>query len=328
MGCSSSSLTPRQFRQMTSSPLRGDRVLVTGASGFIGAHLCARLRGCAGEVHGVSRGLPPGDSSGVRWWRGDLADLTTTRDILTTVKPDVIFHLSSHVEGARDLKLVLPTFRSNLMSTVNLLTVAGELGCRRVIMTGSMEEPESGHPEAIPSSPYAAAKWAGSAYGRMFHALFRLPVVILRVFMVYGPGQRDLRKLVPYVTLSLLRGEPPKLSSGVRWVDWIFVEDVVEGLLAAARTPGLEGKEIDVGSGQLAQIRTVVEHLVRLVDPRITPVFGALADRPLEQTRVADTVKSRALMGWEPKTSLEDGLGQTVDWFRSRFIEGVPAPST
>jgi len=227
------------------------------------------------------------------------------------------------VAGARELGLVLPTFRSNLISTVNLFTVAAEMGCRRIVMAGSMEEPASAQADAIPSSPYAAAKWAGSAYGRMFHALFRLPVVLLRIFMVYGPGQRDLRKLIPYVTLSLLRGERPELTAGTRWVDWIFVGDVVEGLLAAARTPGLEGKEIDIGSGHLTQIRAIVERLVQLVDPRITPVFGAVTDRPLEQTRVADTSKSQALMGWGPRVTLDDGLRETVDWFRGRIAQGA-----
>ncbi len=309
------------------SEFRG-RILVTGASGFIGSHLCTRLRDYGGEVHGVSRGQCPSHAHDVRWWYGDLADLETVQKIMAAVKPDVIFHLSSHVAGGRELGLVLPTFRSNLMSTVHLFTVAGEMGCRRIVVAGSMEEPKPEQSDAIPSSPYAAAKWAGSAYGRMFHALFRLPVVLLRVFMVYGPGQRDVRKLIPYVTLSLLRGDPPKLTSGTRWVDWIFVDDVVEGLLAAAGTPGLEGKEIDIGSGQLTQIRAVVERLVRLVDPKIVPLLGAVTDRPLEQTRVADTARSRALMGWEPRVSLEEGLQATVDWFRARAAQDVSAVSS
>lgn len=302
----------------------GHRILVTGASGFIGSRLCARLRGDPGEIHAVSRtGRPAGDD-GVRWWQADLAELSAVRDVLTRAKPDVVFHLASHVAGARDPGLVLPTFRSNLMSTVNLLTVAREIGCRRIVVTSSMEEPEPGHPDATPSSPYAAAKWAGSAYARMFHALFQSPVVLLRVFMVYGPGQRDLRKLVPYVTLSLLRGEAPKLTSGSRPVDWVYVEDVVEALLAAARVPGLDGKTVDVGSGQVTSVRAVVDHLVSLIDPRIHPLFGAVPERPLEQVRVADTAAARALMAWGPTTALETGLRKTVDWYRRRLAEDVP----
>jgi nucleoside-diphosphate-sugar epimerase len=300
------------------------RILVTGASGFIGSQLCNRLRESGGELHAISRTPQPGGDSGLRWWRADLSDPVTVRELLTAVKPDIIFHLASHVEGARDPGLVLPTFRNNLASTVNLLSVAQEVGCQRIVLTSSMEEPEAGQLDTPPSSPYAAAKWAGSAYARMFHALYQLPVVILRVFMVYGPGQRDTRKLVPYVTLALLRGLTPRLTSGVRPVDWIFVGDVVEALLAAARRPGLDGKTVDVGSGQLTQVRTVVDHLVRLIDPQIQPLFGALTERPHEQIRVADTAASKVLMGWGPLISLEEGLQQTVEWFRHRLAEGIP----
>jgi UDP-glucose 4-epimerase len=299
------------------------QVLVTGASGFIGSQLCDRLRQNGSQVHAVSRvGRSSGDS-GLRWWRADLSELTAVRETLTAIKPDVIFHLASHVAGARDPELVWPTFRSNLLSTVNLLTVAREIGCLRFVLTSSMEEPVSGDADAPPSSPYAAAKLAGTAYARMFHALFALPVVILRVFMVYGPGQRDVQKLVPYVTLSLLRGEPPKLTSGLRAVDWIYVGDVVEALVVAARTSGLEGRTLDVGSGQLTQVKTVVEHLVRLTNPHVQPMFGVLPERPLEQIRIADTVASRTLMSWEPTVPLEDGLPLTVDWYRRHYTGTV-----
>ncbi len=92
----------------------------------------------------------------------------------------------------------------------------------------------SGEDTSVPGSPYAAAKTAVASYGRMFHALYGLPIVHLRVFMVYGPGPQDITKLVPYVTGCLLRGEPPRLSSGTREIDWIYIDDVVEAFVAAA----------------------------------------------------------------------------------------------
>jgi len=96
----------------------------------------------------------------------------------------------------------------------------------------------------------------------MFFALYQLPVVILRVFMVYGPGQGDLQKLVPYVITSLLKGETPRFTSGTREVDWIYVEDVVAAFLEAARAPGVEGATLDVGTGKLVTVRQVVERFV------------------------------------------------------------------
>ena len=128
--------------------------------------------------------------------------------------------------------------------------------------------------------------------------------------------------------LSLLRGEAPQLTSGERQVDWVYVEDIVEGLLAAARAPGVEGQTIDIGSGELVSIRTLVEHLVRLINPQMQPLFGALPDRPLEQIRVAKTANAAALMGWEPTTSLEEGLKRTVDWYEERLKANALGPLT
>ena len=296
----------------------GQKLLITGASGFIGSHLCRRLCRDDVEIHAISRTDRHSTEKDVRWWQGDLADLTMVQELLTVVRPDIIFHLASYGVGTRELDVVAPTFRSNLMGTVNLLIAAAEIGCRRIVLTGSLEEPEQGDPEAIPSSPYAATKWAGSAYARMFHALYQIPVVILRLFMVYGPGQ-DLRKLIPYVILSLLRGEAPKLTSGQRPVDWIYVDDVVDGLLAAGQVPGIEGCTIDLGSGVLVSVRAVVQQIVDIVGSSRPPVFGAVPDRPLEQVRAANPADTLAKLGWTPAIALEEGLKRTVDWYAQQY---------
>jgi nucleoside-diphosphate-sugar epimerase len=300
----------------------GMKVLVTGASGFIGPHLYRRLHALEAEVHAVSRTFHASSMDGFRWRQADLANINSVRNLLVALRPEVIFHLAGHAAGGRDLERVLPTFHSNLTTTVNLLTAAAEVGCRRIVLASSLEEPQSEAIESVPSSPYAASKWAGSAYGRMFHALYQAPVVLARIFMTYGPGYQDQRKLIPYVILSLLRGEAPKLASGEREIDWIYVDDVVEGLLAVARAAGVEGKTIDIGSGELVSIRTLVRHLVRLINPDIEPLFGALDDRPLEQVRVAEVANSLNISGWEPAVSLEEGLKRTVDWYARRQEDG------
>jgi nucleoside-diphosphate-sugar epimerase len=134
--------------------------------------------------------------------------------------------------------------------------------------------------------------------------------------MVYGPGQRDLNKLVPYVILSLLRGEPPRLMSGARAVDWIFVADVVDALMAAARARGIDGARIDVGSGELVTVKEIVERLVAIINPGVEPRFGAVPDRTRERISVADVRRAQSLLGWLPSMLLDDGLRRTVDWYR------------
>jgi UDP-glucose 4-epimerase len=298
--------------------LSGRRLLVTGASGFIGARLCPRAVESGATVHAVSR-APRGESGGVRWAQGDLTEEAVARDLVRRVEPDVVLHLASEVGGGRGLGLVLPMLRANLLAAVNLMVACAEAGGPRVVLAGSMEEPDMGDPDAVAQSPYAVAKWGALAYARHFQALHELPVVHLRVFMVYGPGQLDLRKLVPNVTVSLLRGEAPKLTSGARAVDWVYVDDVVDAFLRAAVTPGAEGRSLDIGSGELVTARSLVVRLRELVGGDVEPAFGAIADRPLERVRAADPAAAAEALGWRARTPLAEGLARTVAFYRSNL---------
>ncbi|MGH9112848.1 MAG: NAD-dependent epimerase/dehydratase family protein [Acidimicrobiales bacterium] len=303
---------------MGDAVLSGMRVLVTGAAGFIGAALCRRLLADGADVHGVSR--TPRDSDHLRWLPVDLADPGPARRVVDDVGPDVVFHLASHVSGDRSLEAVGPTLRDNLLTTVNLLTAATESGRPLVVLAGSMEAWGPGDPDPVPNSPYAAAKAAATAYARMFGALYDLPVVSLRLAMVYGPGQLDTTKLVPYVTTSLLRAEPPRLTSGARGVDWVYIDDAVDAFMAAATSAQAAGSTIDVGSGELVTIRALVEQIAALVGGDVQPIFGALGDRPLERQRVADVAAARELLGWAPTTPLGAGLARTVAWYRGQLV--------
>ena len=295
--------------------IRDLKVLVTGGSGFIGSHLCQRLRGEGAEVHATSRVDRTDGHTGPIWWKHDMADLSMARHLLATVKPDVVYHLAGSVGASPDFDLVMPTYHSLLTSTINLLVAATEAGCRRVILSGSFTEPAPGLTNPSPSSPYAAAKWAASGYGRMFHDLFQAPVVILRPFMVFGPEQAP-SKLIPSAILSLVRGISPTISSGKRKADWVYVNDVIDGFVSAATAPGIEGATIDLGSGRLVSIRGIVERLVVIVGSDLKPGFGAVPDRPGENETVADTAGASATLGWAPATPLEAGLRQTVEWYR------------
>ena len=290
------------------------RVLVTGAGGFIGTSLCRRLRGLGAQVHGTTRSPKAGAAADVQWTVMGLDDQAALSRLLASIRPDWIFHLAAQTSGSRGVGMVLPTLHGNLVATVNLLTAAAEAGCARIVLAGSMEVPR--YDEFAPGSPYAVAKQASELYARLFSDLYGTVAATARIFMVYGAGQDDVAKLIPYVILALLRGETPRLSSGARPIDWIYVDDVVEGLLHIALTPGLAGDMVDLGTGRAETVRSVVEQLVDIAGTDLRPDFGALADRPMEIVAAADTARTKARIGWEPLVGLEDGLRRTFEHYR------------
>ncbi len=295
--------------------LSDQKILITDASSFLGNHLCDRLCQIGAEVHAISRRLQTSTTPNLHWWQSNLEDIEAVEKLLMKIQPDVIFHLSGNVTGAAGAELVLPIYHSLLTSTVNILTVATKIECQRIVVIGSLEEPDSSNHEVVPASPYAAAKWASSAYGRMFHQLYQTPVVIARTFMTYGPRQ-PVHKIIPSVILSLLQNQAPKLASGKREVDWIYVDDVIAGLIAVAQMPNIEGGTFDLGSGMLVPIRQIVENITDLLSAPVQPLFGVLPDRPVEKVTVANISLTQSKLNWQPVTPLNIGLTKTIDWYK------------
>lgn len=291
-------------------------VLVTGASGFIGTRLCRRLLRRGVDVHATHRSPLPADvPPEATWHRVDLADGDAVGDLVRRVEPEVVVHLASHVAGGRGPDLLRATFEGNLASTVHLLEALARAEKGRLVLTGSLEE---GEPGSVPSSPYAAAKAAAASYARMALDLWGIPIAHVRLFMVYGPGQRDVRKLVPYTVLEALRGRSPRISSGTREVDWVYVDDVVDGLARLLDVPeAFDAVPIDLGSGKLRTVREVVETILRQVDPALEPEIGAVADRAREQVRRADVRATGRRLGWRPGVELEEGVARTIEAYRN-----------
>ena len=289
---------------------------MTGGSGFLGSNLTRRLLAEDAVVHATSRTQRPAPPA---WWTCDLEDVDAVRALLHETRPEVVYHFAGRVTAEPDRDLVLPLYHSLLTSTVNVLLAASEEGCRRVVLAGSLTEPT--HPGEVPASPYAAAKHAGNAYARMFDALYELSVVVTRPYMTYGPGQSPT-KVVPYAATALLRGESPELSSGELEADWIYVDDVTEGLLRAGFAPGIGGSEIDLGTGTLHSLRSVIERVAAQIGGPGAPIFGAIPERPLERPRVARVDEaSRRLGGWRPLVDLDEGIRRTIAALRE--VEGA-----
>jgi nucleoside-diphosphate-sugar epimerase len=271
----------------------------------------ARLDALHAQAHLASRGHVARPSSSVV----DLTDAAACRALVAEISPEVVLHLASAVSGARAVELVVPLMHANQGIAVNLLAaVAQEAPEARVVLAGSIEE-NLGGVESAPTSPYTAAKLAATSYATMFALLWSLRVSVLRIGMVYGPGQADRSKLIPSVTTALLRGEDPAVGSGKRLVDWVFVEDVVDAFLCAAQVTTPPGTVVDICSGDPMTIRDTLERLAGIVGGTAAPRFGALPDRAADVAQVGDPRAATEVIGWRPTTGIDDGLRRTVDWY-------------
>lgn len=308
----------------------GRSVVVTGGTGFIGRHLCRSLVERGAKVTVLSRsadneGMSSFGLEHVACLRTSLLETASEpaeagndawRSLFEELEPEVVFHLAGLVKGTRDRSAVLPMLHANTELAVRLMDAAVHVECSRFVQAGSLEEP--GDLSSTPASPYAVSKLAASAYARLFSGHYGLSTAVARIFMVYGPGPQDQNKLVPYVIRRLLAGDALELSDGLRPVDWIFVEDVAEGLVALAHS---EADQADLGTGQLHTVRAVVERIADQIDFDGVLPFGSRSDREQERVRCADLEGSA--LGWRPSTDLETGLERTIDWFRRSHSSGA-----
>jgi UDP-glucose 4-epimerase len=277
----------------------GKTVLITGASGFLGRHLAARLAEITRCVRCVSRRDV------------NLGDADATLDLFAKTKPEIVFHLASASGGSTGIDNVLPHLHDDINTTVNCLVAAQKVGVERFVIPGSTDETLPG---AVPESPYAMAKATCVRYGQMFHRLYGTPTVTCRIFMTYGPGQKP-RKIVPYIVRSMLSGESPSVASPDRLVDWIHVDDAIEAILLSGITPGIAGETIDVGSGRLVSIGDLAAMIQGMI-PKAPPITSANVP-PFGGVREADLAPGQRLLGWTPRVALPDGLASTIEWYRS-----------
>jgi UDP-glucose 4-epimerase len=293
----------------------GRRCVVTGAGGFVGLALCRRLHDLGAEVHALGRSERPAASASFTSWTVlDVTEPAQVKATLGAIRPQLIFHMASKVSGSQSIAMVLPMLQANLVGFVNVALAAADLRCERIVTAGSLMEPDTRLP-AVPPSPYAAAKFAASSYARMFASLYDLPVTIAKLMMVYGPGQLDFTKVVPYVTSQLLNGRTAELSSGKQQFDWIFVADVVDALLRIALTHGLAGATVDVGTGILTSVADVAAGIAGRLNASDLLKLGALPDRKAEPTRRAEVAATREILSWHPGVDLAAGLDATVAWY-------------
>jgi UDP-glucose 4-epimerase len=302
------------------------RVLVTGAAGFIGSHLVDRLVADGHEVCGVddmSSGSNIPESCELH--RMDVAD-PALRALAVEFRPEVICHLAAQVSVRASVADPAHDARVNVLGTVQVLEAARAAGVRKVVFTSSCAV--YGVPDALPvpvdaalrpKSPYAASKVSGEIYAGTYRELHGVDFTTLTLANVYGPRQTPEGEagVVAIFSAALLAGQPTKVyGDGKNTRDYVYVLDVVDAFASACGERG-GGRRFNVGTGVQTTDRDLHTLVAAAAGAPDEPAFAPprLGDLP---AMAIDPAPARAGLGWEPRTSLPDGLAATVAWARSR----------
>lgn len=309
-----------------------EKIVVTGGTGFIGQHLLDALVHSGYNPTAIVRRLeqindvPAPLREHVRWIELDLLDQESVSGFIETEKPSVLFHLAgtrgADVEGGNAASLCQEL---NVNATVHLLEAANRAGTQRIVIAGSAEEygNQSGpFDETSPLKPvsvYGKSKAEASRLALEMHERGKCPVVIVRLFTVYGPCQPP-GMFVSDAIESAVNNASFSMSEGTQQRDLVFVDDIVTALIACARTPGIEGKVFNLGSGRPIRLLDLA-HMIWSVSNSSASLNVGVRARKNDEMQVtwADSSLARQYLGWSPRVDLETGLRAMIDWARKDF---------
>jgi nucleoside-diphosphate-sugar epimerase len=299
--------------------LSGARVLVTGGTGFIGRHVLHQA--VRGELDVYSLSIRMGDVPGVRYVQADLQDREQVFRIIDDLRPAGVIHLAAAGVSSGTDQMASMLYK-NVLGTENLFAALSSVGLSSaVVMAGSGAEyaPQnravSESDSVAPISSYGVTKAAAALCAGWYAR--HVPVTLLRLFNVYGPGEKTPR-LVPYIIERTKAGEPIELTACEQVRDFVHASDVAESFWRALCHPPQNQRllVLNVGSGRPLRLRDFVETLTAILreenlEPEI--VFGARPYRPDEpMTYAADITRLRQYLGWTPGIGIDKGLRQTV----------------
>ncbi len=312
---------------MQSNQLKGAKVLITGATGFIGHHLVRYLAASGALVHGVSRAGAPGFSEG-QCFVCDVSDRARVIEIIREVCPSYIFHLAANKARSAEIKDFRQCLDENVIGTLNLLEACQLSSCApRFITLGTCEEyggADAPYFETMRESPVSAYSYSKVAVTQLlqtFHRIHGFPAVMLRVSLAYGPGQSD-GMFLPTLIRSLISGQRFAMSRGEQTRDYVYIDDVIAALFRAAVCSDATGQVINIVSGEPSRIVDVAKSVADLIGNRVETLLdiGKIKYRQGEAMNYwADRSKAKHLLGWEPIVTLRDGLARTVEYYRSIY---------
>ncbi|WP_319004830.1 GDP-mannose 4,6-dehydratase [Microvirga lenta] len=322
----------------------GKNILVTGAGGFIGSHLVeallqrganvtAMVRYNSASAIGNLKFLPDDLRSRLKVAAGNIED---SDFVYRAVEgQDIVLHLAALIAIPYSYVAPRSYVRTNVEGTLNVLEAARRLGTKRVVHTSTSEvygtavraPIDEDHP-LQGQSPYSASKIGADKVADSYYLSFDTPVVVLRPFNTFGPRQ-SARAFIPTIISQALERPEIHLGSLTPQRDMTFVADTVEGFILAGTVPGIEGETINLGTGETYSIGDFAQRILRIMGADKPIVHDPARDRPSKSEvmkLVSDNAKAARLLGWRPKTSLDDGLSQAIDFVSAN--RGLYAPQT
>lgn len=296
------------------------RVLVTGGAGFIGSHLANELhrRGHFVRVlDDLSSGDPMRLAEGIGFTRGDVRDVPKLWSLLLAV--DVVFHLAARVSVPASVLYPREYNDVNVAGTVALLEACRDVGnVKRIVLASSAtvygdhsRQPVDESTETRPAVPYAVSKVAAEQYLFAMGRLSGYETVALRIFNSYGPGQPlppAHPPIIPHMLQQILgRGSVVVYGDGTQTRDFVYIDDVVAALIAAAQAPNVDRQIINVGSGVETSVNDLATTVAAITGMKADLIYNHEAGGGLARL-VADVTKAKQLLNYQPQTSLEVGL--------------------
>jgi nucleoside-diphosphate-sugar epimerase len=297
------------------------RVLLTGATGFIGRHVLAALLDAGHDVHALSRDEASGAAGAATWHRADLTRAGESERVVAAVAPEALVHMAWYVEHGAYWHA-----RENVVwteATLRLLREFVAAGGGRAVLAGTCAEYEWSRERydertspLAPATMYGVAKDATRRVAERLLADAGVELAWGRIFMPYGPHEGD-RRLLSSVIAALLAGEEVAVSEGTHVRDFIYVEDVARAFAAILGSAVLGPINVATGSGH--SIRELVELAAAQIGRPELVRWGSVPPREGDPPRlVADVRRLAEEVGFEPSVGLREGVGRTVAWWRSR----------
>ena len=311
---------------------KGRTALVTGGAGFIGSHLVNRLLSLGYRVvvvDNLSSGKLRNINHAAIFHHGDITDRAVV-EFIHREQPDLVFHLAAQTSVTHSTRDSIQDANVNVIGTLRLLEAARLYGIDKLIYSSTggalYGDPQynpcsEDHPVA-PLSPYGVSKYAAEMYLELYHRLYQVDYTVLRCANVYGPRQDPDGEagVVAIFTQAMLEGRPPTIfGDGKQSRDFVYVDDVIDANLCAIERGN--GRSYNIGTGQMTTINRIFESLKEIIGYRGDAERGPMRLGEVYEISL-DAAKAAQELGWTPATSLDDGLRQTVEYFRDTVRAG------